>query len=410
MSKISHIQSGSITSPKGFKASGIKCGLKASGSLDMALIFSEKDAVCAGAFTSNLFAAAPVQWCRNKLSTSPFAQAVIINSGNANACTGEQGYKNALEMAKHTAKFLNISHDHVFVASTGRIGVQMPMDKIRDGIESASKNLSAKGGHDSALAIMTTDTKPKETAVSFQIDGNTVTLAGMVKGAGMIAPSMNTHPHATMLCFITTDANVSPEFLSSALNDAVENSFNKISVDGDMSTNDTVIVLANGMSGTAMLKGNCEDSKMFADALKAVTSDLARKIVMDGEGATKFVTVEVNGASTLQDAKKCAMAIANSLLCKTAWFGGDPNWGRVIAAAGYSGASFDPDKVNLFYDREQVVRDGGDAGAKEQDLADIIRKKEFTVRLDLNSGAHGFTAWTSDISYEYVKINADYHT
>lgn len=410
MGKISRIESGSITSPNGFKSSGIKCGLKASGNLDMAMIYSEKEAVCAGAFTSNLFAAAPVQWCRNNLSSSSDGRAVIINSGNANACTGEEGYRNASEMAALTADLLNIRQGSVFVASTGRIGVQMPMDKIRYGINLAAKSLSETGGHDSALAIMTTDTRPKEAAVSFPVDGKTVTVAGMVKGAGMIAPGMKTHLHATMLSFITTDANVSHDFLNKTLADAVENSFNKISVDGDMSTNDTVIVMSNGMSHTPLLNGKCDNSKTFAEALRTVASELARKIVMDGEGATKFVTVEVNGAQSCTDAKKCAQAIANSLLCKTAWFGGDPNWGRVIAAAGYSGAAFNPSKVNLFYDHKQVVKDGGDAGTKEDELACIIKKKEFTIRLELNSGAYSFSMWTNDISYEYVKINADYHT
>ncbi len=410
MSKILYIQSGSVTSPKGFFSSGIKCGLKASGHLDMALIYSKNKAVSAGAFTNNLFAAAPVNWCRKKLIKSCYANAVVINSGNANACTGNPGDENAEDMASFTGELLNVAPDFVFVASTGRIGVQMPMDKIRKGISSAVEALSPEGGHDSALAIMTTDTCPKETAVSFEIDGRTVTVAGMVKGAGMIAPSMQTHPHATMLSFITTDANVTPEFLNKLLGEAIENSFNKISVDGDMSTNDSVIVMANGMSETSLLEGKCAHSKTFAEALKMVSSNLAKMIVMDGEGATKFVTVEVNGAPTYTDARKCAQAIANSLLCKTAWFGGDPNWGRVIAAAGYSGAEFAPDKVDLFYDHIQVVRNGGDAGTKEEDLADIIRKKEFTVRIELNSGSCFFSMWTSDLSYEYVKINADYHT
>lgn len=410
MSKYTYLQSPSITSPKGFSSSGIKCGLKASGNLDMALIFSETSAVSAGAFTTNLFAAAPVGWCRKKLTKSSYANAVIINSGNANACTGELGDKNTAEMADFTGNLLNISPDFVFVASTGRIGMQMPMDKIKSGISLAVKALSSNGGHDSALAIMTTDTCPKEVAVSFEIDGKTVTVAGMVKGAGMIAPTMQVHPHATMLSFITTDANITKEFLNQALSEAVESSFNKISVDGDMSTNDSVIVMANAMSQTTLIEGKCEHSKTFAEALKAVASGLAKKIVMDGEGATKFVTIEVNGAPTYADARKCAQAISNSLLCKTAWFGGDPNWGRVIAAAGYSGVKFNPDKVNLFYDHKQVVKDGGDAGTKEEELADIIRKKEFKIRIELNSGSYSFSMWTSDLSYEYVKINADYHT
>ena len=410
MSKYTYIQQPSITLPKGFFSSGIKCGLKTSGNLDMALIYSESRAVSAGAFTTNLFAAAPVNWCRKKFAKSCYANAVIINSGNANACTGNLGDENAEKMANLTGELLNIPPDSVFVASTGRIGVQMPMDKIKNGIALAVKSLSSDGGHDSALAIMTTDTCPKEVAVSFEIAGKTVTIAGMVKGAGMIAPTMQIHPHATMLSFITTDANVEEKFLNQVLSDAVNNSFNKISVDGDMSTNDSVIVLANAMSGTVLLEGKCVHSQIFAEALRAVAEELAKKIVMDGEGATKFVTIEVNGAQTYADARKCAQAISNSLLCKTAWFGGDPNWGRVIAAAGYSGAKFNPDKVNLFYDHKQVVKNGGDAGTKEEDLADIIKKKEFTIRLELEAGSSSCSMWTSDLSYEYVKINADYHT
>ncbi len=405
---LNFVENGGVTSPLGFLASGVSAGLKKSGKPDMAMIFSEKPASFAGTFTSNLFPAAPVQLCKERILSQSKAQAIIVNSGNANACTGLEGYKNAVKMAEAAASPLSIPQERALVSSTGRIGVQLPMDKIAAGIAAAAKALSRKGGADAAMAIMTTDTRPKEVAVSFSVHGRTVSIGGMCKGAGMIAPDMHP-PHATMLCYITTDAGIDNDSLSEFLAEAVEHSFNRITIDGDMSTNDTVLILANGASGAEIKKGS-RDAGVFKSALLMVTEHLARSIVLDGEGATKFVAVEVSGASSDSDAKRCAKSIANSLLCKTAWFGCDPNWGRVLAAAGYSGAAFSPENVSLDYDEFPVVRNGMDAGTPEAELANALRRPEFTVRIDLGEGSGSHTIWTSDISYEYVKINADYHT
>jgi len=402
------VEDGGVTSARGFLAAGVAAGLKASGRPDVALIFSEKPANFAGVFTSNLFPAAPVQLCREKVLAQSKAQAIVVNSGNANACTGLEGYKNATKMAELAAAALSIPHERVLVASTGRIGVQLPMDKVTKGIEAAARSLSKKGGSEATAAIMTTDTRPKEVAVSFLANGKTVTIGGICKGAGMIAPDMKA-PHATMLCFITTDAAIENTLLSEFLAEAAEASFNRITIDGDMSTNDTVLALANGASGAEIRKG-FKEANTFKSALAMVTEHLARSIVLDGEGVTKFISVEVGGAACDADAKKCAKAIANSLLCKTAWFGCDPNWGRVLAAAGYSGAVFSPESVSLDYDEFPVVRNGMDAGTPEKELAEVLKRPEFSVRLDLGEGPGSHCVWTGDISYEYVKINADYHT
>lgn len=406
--KFQVIENGGVTDPQGFKACGITVGLKKSGSADMALIFSEKPASFAGAFTSCLFAAAPVQVCRDRIKSSKKVSAVIINSGNANACTGAEGYKNAQVMCEETAALLSIDPSAVLVSSTGRIGVQLPMDKISAGIKKACSSLSAAGGDQASKAIMTTDTRQKNIAVKVNINGKAVTIGGMTKGAGMIAPKLDVL-HATMLCYITTDADVDNAFLAELLEQGTGKSFNRVTVDGDTSTNDTVLVIANGTSGVKIEK-NSQAASVFAEALFYVMIDLAKKIACDGEGMTKMVTVEVLNAPTENDARLCAGAIANSLLCKTAWFGCDPNWGRVLCAAGYSGAKFDPDRVSLDYDDMPVVRNGQDAGTPEAALAQLMKKPEFTVRINLNSGSSGWTIWTNDISYEYVKINADYHT
>ncbi len=404
------LKDGCITSPAGFKSSGICAGLKKSGKPDMALIFSEKPAKSAAAFTSCLFAAAPVVYDREIIRKGKSVSAVIINSGNANACTGKKGLANTRAMASYTAELLGIKSDEVLVSSTGRIGVQLPMEKINAGIAKSVPALSPGGGHGSAVAIMTTDTRPKEIAVEVKIAGKTVTIGGMTKGAGMIAPGMNAVPHATMLSYVTTDAEIDRRLLDKLLAEGVELSFNRITVDGDMSTNDTLIILANGAAGNKTIKAGSSDAKLFREALLHVLQFLAKAIVLDGEGVTKFVTINVRNAPTEKDAKLCAKSIANSLLCKTAWFGGDPNWGRVMAAAGYSGASFNPDKASLYYEKTPVVRNGQDAGTPEKVLAAIVQKKSFTISLDLKSGKHSAEVWTNDISYEYVKINADYHT
>jgi glutamate N-acetyltransferase/amino-acid N-acetyltransferase len=403
------VENGGVTSPAGFLACGVCAGFKRSGSNDMALIVSEKDCSFAGTFTSNLFPAAPVRYCREICAKSKTVRAMTINSGVANACTGLEGYQNTLKTAELAAKALSIEPGQVLVASTGRIGVQIPMDKIEKGIGEGVKLLSRDGGSAAAHAILTTDTRPKELAVSFLVNGKKVTVGGCCKGAGMISPRMIVAPHATMICVITTDAAAENNYLSSVIENAVNASFNKITVDNDMSTNDTVILMANGASGVKIAKGS-EGSAQFENAVRMVAEHLARSIVYDGEGVSKFVSVEVSGAANDHDAELAARAIANSPLCKTAWFGCDPNWGRILAAAGYSGASFLPENVSVYFDEMPVVRGGLDAGTPESELAELMKHREFSIKVDLGEGTGACTIWTGDFTYEYVKINADYHT
>jgi glutamate N-acetyltransferase/amino-acid N-acetyltransferase len=402
------IDGGSVTSPAGFQAAGITAGLKRSGKPDMALIFSKIPANFSGAFTSCTFAAAPVLVCRERVKTQEKIQAVIINSGNANACTGIPGIKNAEIMCLAAGTCLGINAASVMVSSTGRIGVQMPMDVINAGIAKAVQALNDDGGLVAADAIMTTDTCPKSMAVQLSINGKIVTIGAMTKGAGMIDPNMSV-PHATMLCYITTDAVIDNSLLSDFLGRGVEDSFNRITIDGDMSTNDTTIIMANGVSGVT-INAESREAEIFYFALKFVMTSLAKMMVMDGEGATKLVNVVVNNAASRGDAKLAANAIANSLLCKTAWFGCDPNWGRIIAAIGYSKAIFLPERVTIDYNDKPVVRDGQDAGTPEAVLAELMKSREFTITVNLNAGNFDYNVWTCDISYEYVKINAEYHT
>lgn len=405
------IDNGTVTSPQGFLAAGIVAGLKRSGSPDMALLMSTVPCQFAAGFTVNRMAAAPVQYCRAVCDRAKTVRAVIINSGNANACTGAKGLQNATEMAARTAQCLRIEADEVLVSSTGRIGIQMPMEKILNGIGLAAQSLSTDGGQNAAAAIMTTDTKKKSVAVQTQIDGKTVTIGAMAKGSGMIAPHMEVAgPHATMLAYITTDANVDGPYLNGCLKRVLERSFNRISVDGDMSTNDTVIVLANGLAGNSPIRPRTAAARRFEEALTHVAATLARMMVLDGEGATKFVEVQVHGAKNNKEARQAAAAIANSLLCKTAWFGQDPNWGRIIDAVGYSGVQVIPDRVALNYDDVAVVRGGMDAGADLRAMEAVLKKPEFVVRVDLGIGTGSYTYWTCDLSYDYVKINADYRT
>jgi len=405
---IQKVENGSVTTPAGFLACGITVGFKRTGAPDMALLFSEKPCTLAGTFTSNRFPAAPVILDRERVLSGKSVRAVVINSGIANACAGNGGYEDALRTCDLAADALRITPEEVLVASTGRIGTRLPMDLIEKGVKEGTAKLTPDGGTEASRAIMTTDTRPKSLAYSFTVNGKKVSVGGMCKGAGMIAPMM-TVPHATMLCFITTDAAVPAKLLQKMLGEIVPESFNRVSVDGDMSTNDTVLVMANGVSGVEIAEGSAA-AEDFRAALKAAAVDLAKQIAMDGEGATKFVTVNVKNAASVQDAENCARTIATSMLCKTAWFGCDPNWGRVLAAAGRSGAVFTPEKVNLFYNEMPVVRGGVDAGTPEKDLADLMAKGAFEVNLDLGAGTACFTVWTCDISYEYVKINADYHT
>ena len=408
MKNFSFIENGSTTSTPGFKAAGVTAGFKRSGAPDFALLYSEVPANAAGVFTTCRFAAAPVRYCKEILAKGGKLQAVSVNSGIANACTGKPGLEASRKTAAMAAAKLGISPDAVAVASTGRIGVQMDMGLIEKALDLAIPQLSADGGNSAARAIMTTDTVPKAVAAKLEINGKTVTIGAMTKGAGMINPGM-AGLHATMLCFITTDADIDKDVLAGMLEENAQNSFNRITVDGDMSTNDTVLIFANGVSGVKIAAGT-QDEADFKAALLEVMKNLAHRMVKDGEGSTKLVTIEVVNARSVEDAKMAAESVANSLLCKTAWFGNDPNWGRIAAALGYSGAVFDPDKCDISIDGVPVMTQGGDAGTPESVAAEVVKKDEFTIRCDFNDGDSSYWVWSSDVSYEYVKINADYHT
>jgi len=395
---------GGVTAPLGYMACGVCAGIKVD-ALDLALVVSEKQAVVAGMFTTNAVQAAPVKVCKSVLESGR-ASAVVINSGCANACTGSAGVVAAESMATETAKALGVAADDVFVCSTGTIGKTLPLDKISAALPDAVKSLSCDGGDVAAKAIMTTDTVSKQCAVELEIGGVTVRVGGMAKGVGMIEPNL-----ATMLAFITTDATVEQSALQACLAGAVSKSFNRITVDGDQSTNDSVLLFANGASGSELLNESHPDWKAFADAVEHVALVLAKKMIKDGEGATKFVTITVKGAVTADDANKAAKAVANSMLCKTAWFGGDPNWGRVIAAIGYSQAQVDPELIDIAFDDLMAVVDGQMAeNVSFEKLEEVFKKKAFEIVIDLKLGNVEETVYTCDCSYEYVKINATYMT
>lgn len=411
MMGIETVQNGSVTTPKGFAASGVTAGLKRSGAPDIALIHSQSPATVAGAFTANIVCAAPVQYDRAILARGAPVHTVLVNSGNANACTGNTGLQDVVTCAKAVATLLGIAPSEVLASSTGRIGVPLPMGTMLAGIEKAAAALSDDAGLDVANAIMTTDTRPKSIAVSIELGGKTVHIGGTAKGAGMIAPKLRPHPpQATMLAYVTTDAAITRGALDVALNASLDASFNRITIDGDTSTNDTLLILANAAAGNAEIHEGHADLAAFSEALEHVLGWLAKELVLDGEGVTRFVEVQVSGAKSDADARQCAEAIANSALCKTAWFGADPNWGRILCAAGYSGIEFDPTKVNLSYGDVPVMRNGADAGTPQADQVSAIDRREFQIGLDLGSGEGKFTIWTCDLTYEYVKINADYHT
>ncbi|HOV32819.1 MAG TPA: bifunctional glutamate N-acetyltransferase/amino-acid acetyltransferase ArgJ [Candidatus Hydrogenedens sp.] len=396
---------GGVCASLGFESAAASAGIKnpESKRLDCALVVSKNKASVAGTFTTNRIKAASVLWCQ-KVCEHGEAQAVFINSGNANACTGEQGLKDVEATAAELAKELNISKEHALIMSTGVIGVPLPMDRIKNGVQACAKFLSVENHLISAKAIMTTDTVPKEYAVKIQLSKGIVHIGGMAKGAGMICPNM-----ATMLSVITTDVEISGERLKKCLQRAVQNSFNCISVDNDMSTNDSVVVLANGMS-EIFIEPESEDEKTFCNGLNQVCIHLARSIVADGEGATKIVEIKVTGSDTEENARKVAKSIAVSQLCKTAFFGGDPNWGRILCAAGYSGVPIQPEKIKLWIGDTVVFENGLPANYKEGEVAEVMENKEFTIHVDLGMGAKGICYWTSDLSYDYVKINADYRT
>ncbi len=387
----------------GFKAAGIASGLKKNGRKDLGLILSEVPACVAGVFTQNKIKAAPVLLDIERIKQGA-CQAIIVNSGNANCCTGKQGMRDAKNMAGHAAAALGISEDHVLVASTGVIGEQLPLSKIKKATPRLVKTLAPRGFYDLAKAIMTTDTVPKTVSAQGNIEGKIFTITGIAKGSGMICPDM-----ATMLCFICTDIKASPDFLYNALYNATERSFNRITIDGDMSTNDSVIIMANGVS-EAVVQDSTQNS-LFQKALDKVMISLAKKIIKDGEGATKMVEIAVKGALTNNDAHKVAMTIANSNLVKTAFFGEDANWGRILGAAGRANALFDPDRVDLFFDDVLMVKDSTGCGKRAETKATkVLKQPEFTVTIDLQAGMGCSSVLTCDFSIDYVKINADYRS
>lgn len=390
---------------KGFQFSAVEAAIKKPGRKDLALIFSEVPAAACAVFTLNKVKAAPVLLSEERIKIGT-AQALFVNSGNANACTGERGMIVARETSRLVAEGLGIPDEAVQVSSTGVIGVQMPADRIKTAIPGLIDGLPSGTLDDIAQAIMTTDTFPKMEARSGEAGGVGYTVAGIAKGAGMIMPNM-----ATMLSFIISDANIAPDFLSQAFRRAVDCSFNAITVDGDMSTNDTCLIMANGMAGNPRITSGSPEGEAFESLLSSVLLSLAKQIVKDGEGATKFVEIRVTGASSGADAKRAAMSIANSSLVKTAFFGQDANWGRIFAAVGYSGAAVDQSRLSLRFDDVIMAQDGifagGDAEARG---TEVLRKPEFTVTVDLGIGSAAATVYTSDLSHEYVSINADYRT
>jgi glutamate N-acetyltransferase/amino-acid N-acetyltransferase len=435
---------GSIVAPKGFLASGVFCDIKRLGTgkgsnkgpkRDLALIVSETPATVAGLFTTNQVCAAPVKVCVERMKKST-AQVVVVNSGNANACTGKQGMADAREMVSFTERALNFPKGSALVGSTGRIGVTMPMDNVRAGIIEAATLLGSEieNADHAAEAIMTSDSRSKQIAIEFKLGGKTIRIGGICKGAGMIQPGMSptgarpaTLPHAglhaTMLCFITTDAAIDAEVLQAALNEAVAHSFNRITVDGDMSTNDTVLVLANGLAGNPKLVGRASsragssvasphrDLATFQAALNHVCLELAKKIVRDGEGVHRVVTVRVNGAKTIQDADAAARAVANSALVKTSWHGGDPNWGRIIDAIGYSAAKVVEEKIDIGYSATGSkkilwsLKRGQPTPATFKELCAAVAPKEFELHINLNLGPANAVMYAADLTEAYVDYN-----
>ena len=402
---------GGVTLPSGFTASAFAAGIKKAGRNDMALLYSKTPCHAAGTFTSNLVKAAPVIWDRDLIKEGNDINAVVVNSGVANACTGQEGFGYCKDTADTAAGLLGVSYKNVLVASTGVIGRQLPMDKITEGVRNLVPLLAdgRQAANDAACAIMTTDTVSKETAYTFTLDGKECAIAGMSKGSGMINPKM-----CTMLAFITTDAAISREMLQTALSEVVEDTFNMISVDGDTSTNDTCVVLANGLAGNTEITEKNEDYDTFKEVLFAVSKDLAMMMAADGEGASCLFEVTVKGAETVKQAKNLSMSVISSNLTKAAIFGHDANWGRIICAMGYSGEIFDPDKVDLTFISEagslQILENGLDTGYSEELATKILSEKKITALIDLKQGGCEATAWGCDLTFKYVSINADYRS
>ncbi|MBQ8857394.1 MAG: bifunctional glutamate N-acetyltransferase/amino-acid acetyltransferase ArgJ [Lachnospiraceae bacterium] len=402
---------GGVTAAKGFEAAGVEAGIKYKNRMDMALVYSQAPCKAAGTFTTNVVKAAPVKWDYKVVHESEYAQAVIINAGVANACTGAEGYGYCLDTAKAAAKVFGIPEDAVLVASTGVIGMQLPMDKILAGVDklAEAKGDSLEHGTLASKAIMTTDTVNKEIAVEVEIGGRTVTIGGMCKGSGMIHPNM-----CTMLGFVTTDVNISKELLLKALREDVKDTYNMVSVDGDTSTNDTVLLLANGMAGNAEITEENDDYKAFCEALNVVNTFLARKIAGDGEGATALFEVKVINAASKEEAVILSKSVVTSSLTKAAIYGHDANWGRILCALGYSGVQFDPEKVDLYFEsaagKLKIIENGVSTGYSEEVATKILSEEEVTAIADMKMGDACATAWGCDLTYDYVKINADYRS
>ena len=402
---------GGVTAAKGFEAASVAAGIKYQGRTDMAMIYSQVPCNVAGTFTTNVVKAAPVKWDQSVVKNSAVAQAIVVNSGIANACTGAEGYGYCLETAKEVAKLLNIPEDSVLVGSTGVIGKQLPMDRIKAGVGMlvAARDTSIEAGTNAAKAIMTTDTCKKEIAVEVEIDGKTITIGGMAKGSGMIHPNM-----CTMLSFVTTDAAISKSALQKALSADIKDTYNMISVDGDTSTNDTVLVLANGMAGNAEIQEGTKGYDAFYKALHEVNEYLAKQMAGDGEGATALFEVRVVGAETKEQAVTLSKSIACSNLTKAAIAGHDANWGRILCAMGYSGAEFDPEKVDLFIEstagKLQLVDTGVGTDFDEEKATEILSQEVVIATADIKMGNEKATAWGCDLTHGYIDINADYRS
>lgn len=402
---------GGVTAAAGFQTASTAAGIKYKNRKDMAMIYSEKPCKAAGTFTTNIVKAAPVKWDQKIVKESEYAQAVVINAGIANACTGAEGMGYCAETAQAASAALNVPESAVLVASTGVIGMQLPMDKLKAGIAAMAPELSGttESGTEAAKSIMTTDTKKKEVAVQFEIGGKTVTVGGMCKGSGMIHPNM-----CTMLSFVTTDIAISKELLQEALSADVKDTYNMISVDGDTSTNDTCLLLANGMAGNPEITEKNADYEEFCKALNYVNETLAKKMAGDGEGCTALFEVKVIGAESKEQAVTLSKSIITSSLTKAAIFGHDANWGRILCAMGYSGAQFDPENVDLFFESAagsmQIIKDGVALDYSEEQATKILSEPEVTAIADVKMGNASATAWGCDLTFDYVKINADYRS
>ena len=405
------IITGGVTAAKGFMAAGVEAGIKYQNRKDMAMVYSKTPCRAAGVFTTNVVKAAPVLWDKEVVESEWEAQAIVVNSGIANACTGKLGYEYCRETAGAAADALEISPQSVLICSTGVIGMQLPMEKMTEGVRMLAKAIKPgeEAGTDAAKAIMTTDTRNKQVAVKVTIGGKEVTIGGMCKGSGMIHPNM-----CTMLAFVTTDVNISKKLLQEALSADVQDTFNMVSVDGDTSTNDTLLVLANGQAGNPEITEKGADYDTFGEALHYVNETLAKKIAGDGEGATALFEVKVIHADNKEDAKTLAKSVITSSLTKAALFGHDANWGRILCALGYSGAKFDPEAIELYLESSAgkilIFKDGMAADYSEEEATRILSCSEVTALVDMKMGEAEATAWGCDLTYDYVKINADYRS